>query len=256
MIQLQNAGVYLGGKPVLSEIDETFPRGAFTCIIGRNGCGKSTLLRAMAGLLRYEGSVRLFGSEVRELEPKARARLLAYLPQSRTVPQTDVYTLIAHGRYPHMGFAKVLSPADREKIEEAACMTGVQDLLRREVPSLSGGERQRAYLAVTVAQDAEMILLDEPTTYLDVEHQLQVLGLAQKMNRMGKGIVMVAHDLEQAFHFASRLCLIDGGGIAASGSPDALCGDKALQKAMGVAVERFRHPGSVYDYRLVKGDVL
>lgn len=254
MIRLSEVTLSYDKVSVLSGINYTFLQNEFTCIIGKNGCGKSTLLRAAAGITDYAGSITLNGVEMRLLLRAERAKRLSYLPQSRPVPNMDVATLIAHGRFPHLGFSKTLTAKDKEQIAYAAAVTGVDSLLHRNLSFLSGGERQRAYIAMMVAQDAELVLLDEPTTHLDIEHQLEVMELLKKLYINGKGIVMAVHDLPQAFSFASRILLIANGSIAAAGAPDEICSDSAVNTSFGVRVRKSKGEGDIYSYRITKGN--
>lgn len=253
MITLSDASIGYGNTLVLRHLNHTFSCQEFTCMIGKNGCGKSTLLRAICGLLpSYEGSIRYAGAELRDIPRRERASQISFLPQARPVPAMDVRTLLAHGRYPHLGFSKALSKKDKEMVAYAARVAGIAELLDREISTLSGGERQRAYIAMTIAQDAEMILLDEPATYLDIEHQLEIMRLLVTLHQKGKGIVMVAHDLPQAFSFSTKICLVGNGGIAASGKPEELCGHPALIQTMGVSISPSREKDDIYAYRLSK----
>lgn len=250
MIELKELRVAYGEKEVLKGVTTVFAQGAFTCVIGPNGGGKSTLLRAMAGLAAYRGTVRVDGADLQELSRRGRAQRLAYLPQTRPVPDIDARTLIAHGRFPHLGFSKTLTARDRELVEQAAVRTGCAAFLDRKLGELSGGERQRVYLAMVVAQDARTILLDEPCTYLDIRHQLELLELLQSLHASGRSVIMVAHDLPQAFACATELKVLDGGALAAEGTPESLFGHPAVPHAFGVAVARDERPDSLYHCRL------
>jgi iron complex transport system ATP-binding protein len=249
VITLQNVSLSYGGAPVISGVDASFAEKGFTCLIGKNGSGKSTLLRAAAGMIPYAGSILLGSEEVCDLPRKERARRIAYLPQTRPVAAMDVEALIAHGRYPHLGLSKTLTAKDRELVTAAAEAAGVNDLLGRGLSTLSGGERQRAYIAMMLAQDADVLLLDEPTAHLDIEYQLEIMELLNRLRQTGKTVVMAAHDLPQAFHYATGILLL--GKTAAFGTPESLCGNSAIETAMGVKINK-DDSGGLYHYKLVK----
>lgn len=252
MIELANVSIAYGREAVLEKVTTTFPDHTFTCIVGPNGSGKSTLLRALAGLQPYSGSIRLSGRELCGLTRAERAALLAYLPQSRPVPDIDARTLIAHGRFPHLGFSKHLTRADWELVDRAASSTGATSLLERKLTELSGGERQRVYLAMVVAQDAQVILLDEPATYLDIRHQVELFTLLKGLYDQGRSVIMVAHDLPGAFSCAGEVKLMDRGTLTAQGPPKAMCEAKALQEAFGVRLQKDDRPDSLFRYRVAR----
>lgn len=216
----------------------TFGDGRITAVIGRNGSGKSTLLRTLAGQLRYRGSILLDGKECRELTPAARARKAAYLPQFLRSANMDVQTLVEHGRYPWHGSVRRLTEKDREKVDQAMERAGVAEYRHRLLPGLSGGERQRAYLAMVIAQDAPMILLDEPTTYMDPEMQEAFFRLLQHLAEEGRGIVAVCHDLPQTFSLCDRVCVMAEHTICACGTPEELAQQEdLLRRTLGVSLK-------------------
>ena len=254
MITARALSVTYPGKsePALQVSELEIRRGEFVAIVGANGSGKSTLLKAIAGALDYSGDISVAGRDLRALSGPERARLIAYLPQSRPVPQITVRMLIAHGRFPHLGFSKTLQPRDEEIIERAAREAGVTDLLDSGVPDLSGGERQRAYLAMCLAQDAEVILLDEPTTFLDVQYQVELLEILARQNRGGAGktIVLVSHDLPQAFTIASEIKLIARGTLAAQGAPSEIYSHPAIAQSFGAQLLPQPQPDALFKYYL------
>ncbi|WP_110590194.1 ABC transporter ATP-binding protein [Microbacterium suaedae] len=197
------------------------PPGSFTVIIGPNACGKSTLLRALAGLLRpASGQVVLDGSDIARLAPKHIARRIGLLPQSASAPDgITVAELVARGRFAHQRLLRQWSPADEIAVAEALDETGVRELSARRVDELSGGQRQRVWIAMVLAQETPMVLLDEPTTFLDVAHQMEVLGLLHRLNVSGRTVVAVLHDLNQAARYASHIVAMSGGRIVAQGAP-------------------------------------
>lgn len=235
VIELDNVTAGYGGEPVLRSISLTLPDGGITAILGPNGCGKSTLLKTAAGLLRpHAGQVRIDGCSLDFFKPKQLAQRVAYLPQSRPVPDIDVRQLVLHGRFPYLSYPRRPGNADREIAQRAMCSVGVDALADRLLSTLSGGERQKAYIAMALAQDTPHVLLDEPTTYLDIDRQLEVMRLCTQMRDAGKAVVMVLHDLPLAFRCADRLVLMQDGAPAFTGTPSELAQSGALEAVFHV----------------------
>ncbi|MAY45284.1 MAG: Fe(3+)-dicitrate ABC transporter ATP-binding protein [Rhodobacteraceae bacterium] len=199
----------------------SIPDGAFTAIVGPNACGKSTLLRALARLLPPEsGRVVLDGKAISDLPSREVARRLGLLPQSPSSPDgITVADLVARGRFPHQSLLRQWSPEDAAAVERAMAATGVADLAARPVQDLSGGQRQRVWIAMVLAQETPILLLDEPTTYLDIVHQVELLELLARLNSEGRTVVTVLHELNLAFRFASHVIAMRDGGVVAEGAP-------------------------------------
>ncbi|MBO9630501.1 MAG: ABC transporter ATP-binding protein [Shinella sp.] len=195
--------------------------GSFTVIVGPNACGKSTLLRAMARLLvPSQGQVVLDGLDINRLKTRDVARRLGLLPQTSSAPEgISVAELVARGRYPHQSFLRQWSAADEEAVHSAVAATDIADFSDRPVDTLSGGQRQRAWVAMALAQETPILLLDEPTTFLDIAHQIDLMDLLERLNREGRTIVAVLHDLNQAARYASHLVAMKNGKIVAEGHP-------------------------------------
>ncbi|MEU3310677.1 ABC transporter ATP-binding protein [Nocardiopsis sp. NPDC055551] len=210
-----------GSDPVVSDLDMKVDEGEFVVIVGPNGCGKSTLLKALGRVNRpVRGKVLLHGDDVRSQRAKAVARKLALLPQSPLAPEgITVRALAARGRFPHHTLLRQWSPEDEVAIAAALELTGLTDLADTQVGSLSGGQRQRAWVSMVLAQDSPTLLLDEPTTFLDIAHQYDLLELFAELHRQGRTVVAVLHDLAQAARFATRLVMMRDGEIVADGSP-------------------------------------
>jgi iron complex transport system ATP-binding protein len=210
------------GDVVVTELDLEVPDGRITAIVGPNACGKSTLLRALARLLRpREGRVVLDGHEIHRLPTKEVARRLGLLPQSPIAPDGIVVgDLVARGRTPHQTLFRQWSRADELAVQSALAATGMLDLVDRPVDELSGGQRQRVWIAMALAQETELLLLDEPTTFLDITHQIEVLELVAGLNRTaGRTVVVVLHDLNLACRYAHHVVAMRAGRVVASGSP-------------------------------------
>jgi iron complex transport system ATP-binding protein len=209
-------------RVVLDGLDLDLPAGAFTAVVGPNACGKSTLLRALARLLKPRGgAVLLDGVALRDLPTRDVARRLAVLPQSPLVPEgVTVAELVARGRQPYQRWWQQWSAQDAEAVREAMALADVEALADRPVDTLSGGQRQRVWIAMTLAQDTEILLLDEPTTFLDLAHQVEVLNLVHRLrSERGRTVVAVLHDLNQAARYADHLVAMRAGAVVAAGPP-------------------------------------
>ncbi|MGB3111111.1 MAG: ABC transporter ATP-binding protein [Psychrobacter alimentarius] len=224
MNPLQGQSLTLGyhQQAIIDQLDIDIPKGKITVFVGSNGCGKSTLLKAFARLINpKQGQVILNGADIQQRSTSQVARELSILPQSPQAPESmSVYQLVRMGRYPHQNWLKQWSETDEQKVMEALERASLLDLKDRSVDSLSGGQRQRAWIAMTLAQDTDVILLDEPTTYLDLAHQIDVLDLLYDLNReQNKTIVMVLHDLNLACRYAHFMVAIADKKVFAKGDP-------------------------------------
>ncbi|MBB2892478.1 ABC transporter ATP-binding protein [Flexivirga oryzae] len=206
---------------VVPDLDLELPTGDFTVIVGPNACGKSTTLRALARIMRPDGgAVLLDGTSIKNIPTKELARTLGLLPQSPVAPETvTVRDLVGRGRYPHQSFLRQWSDSDERAVRDAMDATGVTALADRLMEELSGGQRQRAWLAMVLAQEVPLLLLDEPTTFLDVTHQLDVLDLVAGLRDRGLTVVAVLHDLNLACRYADHLVCMRDGRVVDSGSP-------------------------------------
>lgn len=220
MIQLQ--AVEAGYRAFrLSPTTLDFPAGTLTALIGPNGCGKSTMLKVMSRQLRpTAGRVMLGPEDTAHLSPRALARQLALLPQENLAPPgVSVADLVGYGRAPHQNLLGMQTGADRDQVRQAMARMGLEDLADREVGTLSGGQRQRVFIAMALAQDAPVMLFDEPTNWLDIQHQVDVLRLMRDLAEEGRTCVTVLHDIAQAARYADRLVVMRAGAIVASGAP-------------------------------------
>ncbi|RMX08255.1 ABC transporter ATP-binding protein [Corticibacter populi] len=245
ILQACGLRVQLGHQPVLDGLDLVLPEGRITAVIGPNGCGKSTLLRSLARLLKPQtGQVLLDGQDIHRLSTREVARRLGLLPQSAQAPAgIRVAELVARGRFAHQGLLRQWSEADARAVEQAMHATCVAELAERAVDTLSGGQRQRVWLALALAQQTSVLLLDEPTTYLDLAHQIEILELCRTLNRDdGRTLVLVLHDLNQAARYADHLVAMKDGAIAASGHPDAVLTPEVLARVFGVNARILRDP--------------
>ena len=235
-----------GDAPVITDLDVTIPRGVITTVIGPNGCGKSTLLRTLSRLLRpREGTVVLDGGDIARLRTKDVAKRLGLLPQSPLAPEgLTVADLVARGRHPHQSWLRQWSSDDAEVVERALAMTGVADLAGRAVDSLSGGQRQRVWISMTLAQGTDLLLLDEPTTYLDLAHAIEVIDLVDDLHETGRTVVMVLHDLNLAVRYSDNLVVMDAGAVAAQGHPRDVITAEMLHEVFGLRARVIDDPVS------------
>ncbi len=222
---------------VAEDLTVAVPRASFTVIIGPNGCGKSTLLRALARTLKPRaGRVLLDGQPMDAMRTKKIARRLALLPQSPIAPEAiTVGDLVARGRYPHQGLLRQWSADDARAVDAALAATEVGDLRDRYVSDLSGGQRQRAWLAMALAQETDLLLLDEPTTFLDIAHQFEVMDLLARLHEDGRTLVAVLHDLGQAARYGTHVVAMRDGKVVAQGAPADVITEDMVRDVFGLA---------------------
>ncbi|WP_274308034.1 ABC transporter ATP-binding protein [Solibacillus daqui] len=221
-IETKSLTLSYGDINIIENLDLSIPMNEITVLIGANGCGKSTLLRSIARLLKpKQGSVLLDGSDIFKLSTKQVAKKLSILPQSPVAPEgLTVLQLVKQGRYPHQSWRKQWTPKDEEIVLNALKATGVDHLQDKSVDELSGGQRQRAWIAMTLAQDTDIILLDEPTTYLDLTHQIEVLDLLFELNQQqNRTIIMVLHDINLACRYADHIITVRNQTVFNQGKP-------------------------------------
>ena len=237
-IGLDGVTVELGGRTVVHDVSASVDRGEWVALIGPNGAGKTTLLRAIAGLLRHDGRVSLLGRDAAALDRRERARLLAVVPQTpETPPWLTVAEYVLMGRTPHLGPLAREGAADRDAAWHALERLELEELAERPLGTLSGGERQRAVVARALAQEASIVLLDEPTAALDIGHQQQALELLDALrDRQGLTLVAAMHDLTLAAQYADRVLLLSRGRIVADGTPGEVLTEDALSEHYGATV--------------------
>lgn len=243
LLSVKGLSVAIKGHQILKNISLNFTEEKRTAIIGPNGAGKSTLLRSMVGIRHdYEGQVLLNHVDTRKIGTRELAKSIAILPQGAAAPpDTTVRRLVSYGRFPYRSvFGNSDVKKDREAIEWAMRVTHVEDFGERQIDTLSGGERQRAFLAMTLAQQPKILLLDEPTTYLDIAHQLEVMNIVTEVNRRyGITVIMVLHDINHALQFADEIVIIKNHGIYGQGTPEKLMTVETLAEVFGVRADRF-----------------
>ena len=228
---------YANRPPVHDHVDIDVLDGELTVIVGPNACGKSTLLRSLARVLALRGGrVLLDGQDIRAMNQKGVARRLGLLPQSPQAPDDMlVEELVGRGRYPYQSLVRQWSEADDDAVERAMADAGVAGLAARRLSGLSGGQRQRVWVAMALAQCTRILLLDEPTTYLDLNHQLEVLNMAGRLHREGRTVVAVLHDLHLAFRYATHLLVMKDGRLVAQGHPGRIVTAELIEDVFSVA---------------------
>jgi iron complex transport system ATP-binding protein len=244
-INARNLNISYGDRPIVPNLSLSLETGKVTALIGPNGSGKSTVLRTLARLLKpQQGAIYLHGRDIATMPTRTIARQLAMLPQSPDIPAgITVWEAIAYGRYPHRSLFRGLSHNDQAAMDWALEVTGLTSLRDRLMDTLSGGERQRAWIAMALAQETQVLLLDEPTTFLDIRHQIDILALVRTLNRERKITVgWVLHDLNQAAAYSDHILMLRSGELIASGPPAEVMTPENIFAGFGVEMMVIPHP--------------
>jgi ABC-type cobalamin/Fe3+-siderophores transport system ATPase subunit len=243
-ISVSDLALSYGQARVVDGLSLDFPSGAVTALIGPNGCGKSTLLKSLTRIVKpTAGHIKVEDKPIGDYSAKALAQKIAFLPQVLPVPDgITVRQLVSYGRSPHNNIWGQLSADDGSAVDEAIEQLEVADLVDRHVADLSGGQRQRVWIAMIVAQQTPIVLLDEPTTFLDINHQVEVLRFSRKLASQGKSVVVVLHDLNQAFRYADHIAVMKAGKLVASGKPDAIATSPLLREVFSIDTSILRDP--------------
>lgn len=239
MLEFRELRAAYDGVETLHGVSAHLAPGKLTAIIGPNGCGKSTLMKCAVGLMKPSGGeILLNGQPLSVIPEKERARHLSYMPQSRIAPDISVRHLVTHGRYPHLKWGQSLRREDREIVQAAIERVKLGALVNRPVSRLSGGERQRAYLAMMLAQQTAVMLLDEPTAYLDLSSQFALMELLRALCREGRSVILVLHELSLALEYTDSLLLMERGHLVAAGSPEEVYRSGQIQRVFSIDVRR------------------
>lgn len=243
-LSTHNLSVGYHDKAIVKQVNLSIPEGKIIALLGPNGCGKSTLLKAMARILSpMEGHVQWQGKNLHSIASKKLAQQLALLPQTQPIPEgIKVKDLVAYGRSPYTGFWGRLNRQDQLIIDSVMHETGITELAGQLVSELSGGQRQRVWLAMTLAQDTPYLLLDEPTTYMDLSHQVELMHLLRKLNKQGKTIITVLHDINQAARYCDHLIVMKQGSIITQGSPESVLTQTLMKDVFSLNAQIHRDP--------------
>ena len=255
-IQVEHISVSYDKIDIIKNMTLSIPKGKITIIIGANGCGKSTLLKTLARLISPEsGEVTLDGKKINSIPSKQLAQVLGLLPQSPVVPEgIMVSDLVARGRFPYQTFLKGMGKKDHEAVEEALEIMGITELANRSVDELSGGQRQRVWIAMALAQQTDILLLDEPTTFLDITYQIEILDLLTDLNRKrGTTIVMVLHDINLSARYADYIFAVYQGKLVAQGNPPEIITAELIKKVFGLDCMVIQDPVSGSPFIVPKG---
>jgi iron complex transport system ATP-binding protein len=243
VIEIRNLSAGYRGKQVLSDVSIDFRPGEVLVLLGPNGCGKSTLLKAALGLLdKTQGEVLYDGKAIAQLSRRQIAQSAAFLTQSRTTPVITALRMVLHGRFPYLSYPRHYGKQDYEIARQALAQVGAAAYENRVVSDLSGGQRQSVYLAMALAQDTQSVLMDEPTTYLDVEHQLAVMNKARSLADAGKAVVLVLHDIGLALRSADRIAVMQSGRLIACGTPEEIETSHVIDSVFGITLHVVNTP--------------
>lgn len=239
MVRLQQVCAGYQGKEVLHNISLELEPGKVTVIVGPNGCGKSTLLKTLVRLTPCtSGQIKLLGKSIEEYNTTQLAQKISYLPQNRNVPDITTLRMVLHGRFPYLKYPRRYQEQDIAKAEEALRWVGMEDCKEQNVNTLSGGNQQKVYIAMALAQDTPVILMDEPTTYLDISHQIRIMSLVRKLADQGKTVIVVLHDLSMALQVADYMVLMAEGEIMQRGTPEDIYQSGKLDEIFDIHVQR------------------
>lgn len=249
MITVHDYHASYEGDEILHGIDASFPEGKISVLMGPNGCGKSTTLRSLVRLVpECRGTIEIDGQPLENFTPRELARQIAYLPQSRNVPDIAVRSLVMHGRFPYLNYPRRYRPEDHQKVNEALAWVGLTDLAGRKMENLSGGQRQKAYLAMALAQDTDVILMDEPTTFLDIRNQFELLDRARRLAQQGKTVIMILHDFESILHYADHVVLMAEGRVLKTGGAEEVLRSEEIRKAFGITASFYETEDGLHCY--------
>ncbi|MBQ7841513.1 MAG: ABC transporter ATP-binding protein [Lachnospiraceae bacterium] len=253
MLKLKGVCAGYDGKSVLHNIDLEIMPGTVTVLAGPNGSGKSTLLKTVIGLVRKtSGEIWVEGKNTESLSAAQLAQKVAYLSQNRNVPDISVMRMVLHGRFPYLSYPRRYRETDVQIAKEALCRVGMDAYAEKNINSLSGGMQQKVYIAMALAQDTPVILLDEPTSFLDIAHQLKLMETIRQLADQGKSVVLVLHDISMALQAADVMMILSEGKLVRSGSPEEIFKSGILEQVFGVKIKRVQTDEGWQYYCLAK----
>lgn len=252
MVELINVSVGYGKNMILHNVHFTALSGKITTIIGNNGCGKSTILKTIAGILpAISGEIKVNGNSIQTLTAAQRAKQTAYLPQGKKTPDITADRMVLHGRFPYLSYPRKYKKADFEIAKSAMAKMGITDCMYKPMHSLSGGTRQKVYIAMALAQCTPVIIMDEPTSHLDIGQQIKFSKIAEELAQDGKTIILVLHDLLTALKISDQICVIENGKVLLQDTPGAIQSSGIIKTLFGVTIKAVQTPdGNQYYYQM------
>lgn len=252
MVEVRNLRAGYSKSEILHGVDFTANKGEITTVIGNNGCGKSTLLKTISGVLPImSGEVRINGDSIASLSPSERAKQTAYLPQSKNTPDITVGRIVLHGRFPYLSYPRKYKKVDFEIADEAMKEMDVLSLSDKHMEELSGGTRQKVYIAMALAQRSPIIVMDEPTSYLDIGRQIKLIEIIKNLADDGKTIILSLHDLVMALKISDRIFVMENGRFIMNGAPEEILESGIIKKLYGIEVKTLDTPaGKQYYYEM------
>lgn len=240
MIELEHMDAGYGKSVKIQDINASFQVGEMTAIVGANGSGKSTMVKAVVGLShKLSGRVLIHGEDASKMDSKAIAKRISYLPQNRNLPAITAGKMVLHGRFPYLSYPRHYSEFDWQCVQSAMEQLGIWNLRHKLVAELSGGERQKVYLAMALAGETETLILDEPTTYLDISCQIEFMKILKSLKEEGRTVVAILHDLNAALQYADRILVMKEGRVSGIGTPNQIFESGILEEAFGIGAHRF-----------------
>ncbi len=249
MIRIEDLYASYDGEEILHGVDAEFPKGKISVLIGPNGCGKSTTVKSILRLdPDFSGRISIDGQDISELSQNELAKKISYVSQNRNVPDISVYNMVMHGRFPYLSYPRRYRKEDREIVSRAIETAGLSEFADRKLENLSGGQRQKAYMAMALAQDTDVIIMDEPTTFLDVKNQFEMMDHARKLTKEGKTVIMILHDMEAVLRYADHVVLMQDGRDVLSGSAEEVLRSKELEEVFGIHTGFYRAEDDLHIY--------